>query len=311
MDNLPGMVYRCLNDRDWTTKFVSPGAQLLTGYEPEQLMAGRPTYNEIIYPEYRERIWNEVQAALAGRDRFQLEYRIHTVGGGEKWVWEQGYGVYDENGHLLALEGFVTDIVDRKQAEEKLRDSEERYRLVTQATNDIVWDWDLVTGDHWLNEKFLHDFGYRSDEIEPGIEAWSGRLHPQDRDRVIQGIYAVINGGGTQWSDEYRFRCADGTFMYIFDRGQVIRDAAGKAVRMIGAMQDITGRKQAEEKLQESESKYRVLTESLQDVVYRADLKTLQSTYVNQAIEKFYGYTPEEWQQTPRSGRKPYIPKTG
>jgi PAS domain S-box-containing protein len=121
MANISGMAYRCRNDRHWTMEFVSEGSLALTGYAPTDLTGNRTiSYGEIIQPEDRERIWRMIQNALP-REKFTLEYRILTASGEQRWVFEQGQGVFAENGSLLALEGFITDITDRKQAENRLQ----------------------------------------------------------------------------------------------------------------------------------------------------------------------------------------------
>ena len=123
MSNLPGMVYRCRNDRDWTMEFVSDGCQALTGYEPSALLQNRRVaYARLIHPGDREAVWETIQEALREKQPFRMEYRIETAAGQEKWVWEQGRGVFSFSpaGELLALEGFITDITERKKAEETL-----------------------------------------------------------------------------------------------------------------------------------------------------------------------------------------------
>ena len=141
---------------------------------------------------------------------------------------------------------FVRDISVRNQTDDDLRRVTERFALVARATSDAVWDWDLVHNSLWWSEGFETLFGYRRADLEPGAESWYNRLHPDDHDRVVQGIHVVIDGGGTAWSDEYRFRNADGTYARILDRGSVIRDAQATAVRMVGAMTDLTQRKRSE-----------------------------------------------------------------
>lgn len=123
MANLPGMAYRCRNDRQWTMEFVSEGCYPLTGYLPEDVIGNKKVaYAEIIHAEDREKVQQQVQAALVKKEPFQIEYRIRTMGGDERWVWEQGRGVYGGDGELLALEGLVTDITERKETEERLRE---------------------------------------------------------------------------------------------------------------------------------------------------------------------------------------------
>ena len=119
--NLPGVAYRCKNDRDWTMEFVSEGCFELTGYKSDSLLYNREmSYNEIIAPEYRERIWEDWKKVVENRSDYKSEYPIITASGETKWVYEQGQPVYDQEGNVQALEGLIIDISDRKKFEEEI-----------------------------------------------------------------------------------------------------------------------------------------------------------------------------------------------
>ncbi len=140
MRNLPGMVYRCRNDRNWTMTFVSEGSVSLTGYSPKDLVGNRAlSFSDLIHPDDREMIWDQVQTALLRHNPYQLQYRIQTASGSEKWVWEQGSGIYSDEGELLALEGFINDITERKTAEVLIKASEEKYRALVNNMQDGVF----------------------------------------------------------------------------------------------------------------------------------------------------------------------------
>ena len=138
---------------------------------------------------------------------------------------------------------------ERRRAEAQLRESEERFQIVARATNDAIWDWDLLSGKVWWNESTQTLFGYSLDEIGSDASWWMERIHPDDRERVFTELQAVFHGAGNFWSGEYRFLRAYTEYAHVFDRGYVVRDANGKAVRMIGAMMDITERKKQEQKI--------------------------------------------------------------
>ena len=157
-------------------------------------------------------------------------------------------------GFLVSL---VRDITDRKRAEEALRDSEERFRTLAKATNDAIWDWCLASNKVWWNEGILTLFGYRLENDEADPAWWLDRVHPEDREAVEQFFFDVVRGTDLTWVDEYRFRCADGSYKDVYDRGYILRDADGRATRMIGAMLDITDRKRAQEALRCSEERFR------------------------------------------------------
>jgi PAS domain S-box-containing protein len=199
------------------------------------------------------------------------------------WLDIQLIPIFTERGTIKSVMGVARDITMRKQAEEHLTESNERFKNVARATNDIVWDWDLATDHLWWNEAIYTVFGYQHDDIEQTIESWYTRIHPEDRDRTVASIHSVIDGGGQSWSGEYRFRKADSSYAYVFDRGFVIHDNRGNTVRMVGAMLDITERKRAEaalknysEKLEEMVSeRTRELREAQEQLVKKEKLAVL------------------------------------
>jgi diguanylate cyclase (GGDEF)-like protein/PAS domain S-box-containing protein len=122
LSNLPGMVYRCNYDREWTMQFVSDGCYELTGYQPESLLYNNEvSFNDLINREYRDYLWNKWSELLEVKGNLKEEYSITTASGEIKWVLEQGHGVYDDNGKVAALEGLIIDITDRKKKEDEIR----------------------------------------------------------------------------------------------------------------------------------------------------------------------------------------------
>lgn len=152
----------------------------------------------------------------------------------------------DEKGERMAAEVRI-DITRRKKAVTALRRSEMRFRLVARATNEAIWDWDILTNKVWWNDVVYTLFGYTPEEVGNSTKWWEENIHPEDRKRVLAKLQAVIDGGGDAWLDEYRFRRKDGAYAYVLDRGFVIHDRLAKPVRMIGSMVDITKRRDAEE----------------------------------------------------------------
>ncbi|MBT4286701.1 MAG: sigma 54-interacting transcriptional regulator [Deltaproteobacteria bacterium] len=122
MSNLPGIAYRCKNDRNWTMEFVSEGCLELTGYQPDDMVDNSVVaYNDLVHPEDREKLWVDVQECLTNKKPFRLAFRIISKSGEEKWVWEQGVGVYSSESKLLAIEGFISDITEQKRLEHQCR----------------------------------------------------------------------------------------------------------------------------------------------------------------------------------------------
>jgi PAS domain S-box-containing protein/diguanylate cyclase (GGDEF)-like protein len=115
LNDLPGMVYRCRNNPDWTMEYVSGSSYELTGYYPQDIVNNKKlSYGSMIHPDDKQVVWNEVQNGVREDRRFELEYRIVTATGKEKWVWERGRGIFSNNDELLGLEGFITDITQKR-----------------------------------------------------------------------------------------------------------------------------------------------------------------------------------------------------
>ena len=156
---------------------------------------------------------------------------------------------------------------ERQGAEAILRESEERYRLAVQATNDAVWDIDLVTGTVSWNETYATLYG-RPPETSKSWQWWIDRIHPEDRERTSGGLRTAISGSESTWTCEYRFQRVDGAWAYIYDRAYIARDPSGSARRMIGAMQDLTQSKRAEAELRESQQRLVSIYNTVEDIIF-------------------------------------------
>ena len=174
-----------------------------------------------------------------------------------------------EGRFVLAI---VRDATTRKQAEAALRESEEHYRLVARATNEAIWDSDLLADKQTWDGAFEAMFGYPLRE-ETNTAWWEERIHPEDRERVLSVIDDVLRGEGETWSDEYRLRRANGTYATVVDRAYVVRNAEGEPVRVIGSMMDVTERRRAEEALRSSEAELRALLAAMTDVILVLDIE--------------------------------------
>ncbi|HLF47674.1 MAG TPA: PAS domain-containing protein, partial [Chitinophagaceae bacterium] len=143
--------------------------------------------------------------------------------------------------------------IERKKTLENLRISNERYELVNKATLDTIWEWDYPTGKGRWGEGIIKTFGYTEDKLKYDENWINEYVHPYDREEIIRKIKSCIESGIENWQDEFRFRCADGTYKYVYDRGFILFDDQGNPYRMFGAMTDVTEKKRLERELAEQQ----------------------------------------------------------
>ena len=149
--------------------------------------------------------------------------------------------------------GRLWDAVAQSRTEAELRVSKERFFLVAKATNDTIWDADLIAGTQWWSESLQSTFGYDPALVEAGPESWQGRIHPEDKKRVLESVNAALAGSSSSWREEYRFMHADGHPLTVIDSAFIIHDAEGKAVRITGSMSDVTAKRDMENRLRQSQ----------------------------------------------------------
>ncbi|MBS1669216.1 MAG: PAS domain S-box protein [Bacteroidetes bacterium] len=181
-----------------------------------------------------------------------------------------GIDLWHENHIYPSADGlsvFFRDITEKKRAEEKMRESNERFELVSKATNDIIWDWDPITDQiHW-NENFYTHFGFDPKETSIDNHKWEKSLHPEDRDRVVSALYSALKERKKIWIDDYRFIKANGEEAFIHDCGYILFDEKGNPYRMVGAMIDITSIRKAEEEIKKSFEEKQVLADRLATIL--------------------------------------------
>lgn len=258
MGNLPGMAYRCRNDTHWTMEFSSEGCLDLTGYRPDDLVGNRKlSYASLIHPDDRAHVWDEIQKALIGRHPFRVVYRIKTAFSQEKWVWEQGRGIFSPEGGVVAVEGFITDITEHRRMEERLRESEQRLVLAQKSGRVGIFDWDIASGRHYWTDE-MKTIYHLPHDFDGAIENWKKMVHPDDLYEMLQKIEEAISLHRQEAEADYRIVYPDGNIRWYTDRGVICYDGSGKPVRMIGTTVDITERKQMEERLRWSEERLRL-----------------------------------------------------
>lgn len=197
--------------------------------------------------------------------------------------------LFDRQMFLLNLR----DIGARKAMDEALRASEERFRIVAAAANEGIWDCDLASGRLYFTPRFVEMLGFREGELEHSFAAVESLMHPEDHDRVMEEVGDHLTRR-TPFTTECRLRTRSGAYLWFGIRGQAVWNADGKAVRLAGAVNDITGRKEAEQALRDSTLRFRQIFEQIEDAVLFFKPGTCSIIDMNPATTRLYGYQRDE-----------------
>ena len=248
--NLPGYVYRCRNDRGWIFEYLSDGVSDLTGYTMEEYLVQRTiAYGTTTHPGDRERVRQDVLAALEQHRPFELTYRILTKAGEVKWVWERGEGIYAQDGALSYLEGFITDVTERKRAEHLLRQSEERYRRLIAVSPYAI----LVNrGDHiiFANDQAIKLFGaVKAEEVLE--KSPMDLFHADDHDVVRERIRELFEGTAQGPMLEGTIVTLGGKAVDVEVSGARFVDEEGPAILIM--LRDVSERKRLQDQLRRTE----------------------------------------------------------
>ena len=182
-----------------------------------------------------------------------------------------------------------------KNSNTEIKESNEKYDIVAKATSDTIWDWKIQDDNFSWNKGIENVFGYKPGEVGNNSTWWFNKIHPEDSIKMSIKLYSFIEQKTEKWQDQYRFKCSDNSYKYVLDRGFLLKDENGKAIRMIGAIQDITKQKEEEQRLKLLET---VIIQSKDSIIITEadsiDAKIPNIIYVNPAFSIISGYESDE-----------------
>lgn len=290
ISKLPGFVYRRSNDKDWTIQFISNGCYSITGYKPEEFLHTKKiSLQELFHPDYKNIIYKKWDEAIAEKGIFEFEYPIITYDGNIKWIWERGQGNFSDNGELLFIESFITDITERKNAIEKIEDSEKKLRSIFQALPDIflILDYEgrymeiMPSNEQLLYRPLKELIGKTLHEVFPKEIA----------DKFLNLVRTTLETGKSA-SLDYELEIAGNKLWFFATTVPYQKD------KVIYIARDITERKTAEQNLRISEQRLSAISALTSDYLFATSIDDdgiSKSEWIAGAFEKMTGYTIEEY----------------
>jgi PAS domain S-box-containing protein len=298
------LVYK-LDLESGTFDYVSPSARPLTGFTPEEVIAmGFPGIRLRIHPEDWPRYKREINEFVETNSRDgatrRYEYRWRCKDDQYRWFEESRALVRGEDLPPLAVVGTIRDTTERKQAEEELQESEQRFRSVLDVSLDFIYKIDLRTGTYdYASPYVLELTGFTPEEVVAlGLRGVSERVHPEDGERLTEKMKDLTKDWGEGHRNAlsvYRWKRKDGEYRWFSDNSVFIRYSNEQPATLIGAVRDITAEKQAEEALRESERRFRRVLELSSDLIYRLDLESRTYDYVSPSVLRLSGFTENEF----------------
>ncbi len=202
-------------------------------------------------------------------------------------------------GEPIGLRWLMRDITERKRLELELRQANERWHLAANVLDGIIYDWDLKKGIVDRTQGLVEVLGYRPEEAQPTPEWWTRRIHPDDRQRVRK-VVANALANSNDFATEYRIRDKNQQYLHVWDRGQILRNARGRAVRVVGSTLNISERKRAEEQAQRSAAEIRQIFNMLPSFVWKFCPTTFEFIYASEMITEVSGISRETFLENPQ-----------
>jgi PAS domain S-box-containing protein len=297
-DTIPQIVWTA--DAAGNNTYLNKRWTNYTGLSLERSLGG-DAWHAVLHPHDVALTNERWRRSMRTGESFEVEYRLKSSSGEYRWFLGKAEPLKDAAGLVLEWFGSCTDIHEQKTSQQTLRANEEQFRLMALAATDALWNWDLQANDIKWTAAVERLFNHDLEQANKGLQWWTEHLHPDEAERVITSLQTAIDSGAVSWQEEYRFRRSDGSYAYVLDRGHIMRDAQGKPLRMVGAIQDVSQQRLAEAALRQSQQELLSLLDELPQLVLLTCANG-EVHWCNQAWARFTGSSAgqlrgEGWQQ--------------
>lgn len=298
-----------IENEEGVITYMSQSVKSITGHEPAAVIGRKAT--DFIHPADLPEAEAQTAQLLAKKiDHFRHKHRLRTTQGNYVWV----DAVISDHRDTAGIGGLLTNFknIDAEQrAKQELELSHQRFRLASLASRDVVWEWDLTEDRIHRSENYDKFFGAQPQQSDQNLQSWRQLIHPEDRERVFKSLEILITSRETYWNQEYRHQRLDGSYAYVEDHAYVVRNEQQKALRIIGAMRDITEQHEYEQRLQAEQEKFKNLFDHSFIGIGMVSMENGKWCDFNQALLNILGYqegelknlsykdiTPEEYRES-------------
>ncbi|HRJ72851.1 MAG TPA: PAS domain-containing protein [Terrimicrobiaceae bacterium] len=242
--------------------YVSPAVEAVWGRPAEEFYRDARAWLKAVHPDDQPRLFSQLAGVTQSKStRFVTEYRVVRPDGSVRWVLYRGTPLRDASGQLARVGGIASDITEQKNAEEAVRISAERMRLAAQSSQTGIWEWEPQSGELTWNEEMFSLYGLDKDAPTPGLDRWSERLHPDDREMAYRLLDESLKDNAKPFDLEFRIiRANDGAVRHLRAMARCFQSWDGKQTRMIGTNRDVTDEREREQSLAAALSQQKALT---------------------------------------------------